>query len=289
MLSDFWGHGVPDGSEIEYAEHYLFTSPRMALSDARRFGEIGYDYMLLDEAEINRNAYYSEFLPKGDMRYFLAGSLTRGDAENAALAVQRSSRQGHVNEGEIRLMRSSAAAFPAGIWGHPAAKRRGTVTAHARGRLRLALRRRVACWRGRAGAFRQCRRPGLRAARDGIRFVRGRLEFPVSSAAELRKGARGSPAAEAGSWSLQPPGQFPFPARRAPPTMSSQSGRCNFRRATSPCGRACARLHPPRFHDRMAACLRALSSALPRQRPTSRRHSSKIFRSGSMRRRSGSA
>ena len=105
-LIDFWGHGVPDGSEIEYAEHYLFTSPRMALSDPRRFGEIGYDYLLLDEAGMNRDAYYSEFLAKGDMRYFLSGSLIRNERQNAAIAVQRSARQGHVDEAEIGMMRS---------------------------------------------------------------------------------------------------------------------------------------------------------------------------------------
>jgi len=106
IMTDFWGHGVPDGSDVEYAEHYVFTSPRMALSDPHRFGEIGYDYMLLDEAAMNRDAYYSEFLTKGDMRYFIAGALVRNDTENACVAVQRSPRQGHVGEADIELMRN---------------------------------------------------------------------------------------------------------------------------------------------------------------------------------------
>ena len=182
-LIDFWGHGVPDGSEIEYAEHYLFTSPRMALSDPRRFGEIGYDYLLLDEAGMNRDAYYSEFLAKGDMRYFLSGSLIRNERQNAAIAVQRSARQGHVDEAEIGMMRSLLPHFQQAY--------------ETTRRLRSAIQSKqmledafdwlsdgvIVVGEGGLVLFANASVQAFARRGDGIRIARGRLEFSASSAA----------------------------------------------------------------------------------------------------------
>ena len=182
-LIDFWGHGVPDGSEIEYAEHYLFTSPRMALSDPRRFGEIGYDYLLLDEAGMNRDAYYSEFLAKGDMRYFLSGSLIRNERQNAAIAVQRSARQGHVDEAEIGMMRSLLPHFQQAY----ETTRRLRSATQSRRMLEDAFD-----WlsdgvlvvgEGGLVLFANASVQAFARRGDGIRIARGRLEFSASSAA----------------------------------------------------------------------------------------------------------
>ena len=182
-LIDFWGHGVPDGSEIEYAEHYLFTSPRMALSDPRRFGEIGYDYLLLDEAGMNRDAYYSEFLAKGDMRYFLSGSLIRNERQNAAIAVQRSARQGHVDEAEIGMMRSLLPHFQQAY----ETTRRLRSATQSRQMLEEAFD-----WlsdgvlvvgEGGLVLFANASVQAFARRGDGIRIARGRLEFSASSAA----------------------------------------------------------------------------------------------------------
>jgi DNA-binding CsgD family transcriptional regulator len=183
QLTDFWSHGVPEGSELEYADHYIITGPRMALADPRRFGEIGYDYMLLDEAAMDRNPYYSEFLPKGDMRYFISGALLRNDEENAAIAVQRSARQGHVGEIEIKLMQSL---LPHLQRAYDATRRlRGSAQSQrmledafdwlSDGVLLIGQDGLVLFANSSAQAF---ARRG-----DGIRIVRGRIEFSLSSAA----------------------------------------------------------------------------------------------------------
>ena len=182
-LIDFWGHGVPDGSEIEYAEHYLFTSPRMALSDPRRFGEIGYDYLLLDEAGMNRDAYYSEFLAKGDMRYFLSGSLIRNERQNAAIAVQRSARQGHVDEAEIGMMRSLLPHFQQAY----ETTRRLRSATQSRRMLEDAFDWLsdgvIVVGEGGLVLFANASVQAFARRGDGIRIARGRLEFSASSAA----------------------------------------------------------------------------------------------------------
>jgi DNA-binding CsgD family transcriptional regulator len=182
-LTDFWSHGVPDGSDLEYAEHYLFTSPRMALSDPRRFGEIGYDYMLLDEAAMNRDAYYSEFLPKGGLRYFLAGSLIRSPLENAAIAVQRSPGQGHVDEAEVKLMRRLLPHIQQ-AYGTTRQLRSAVQSKH--------MLEETFDWLpdatllvGEDGLvlFANAAAQAFARRGDGIRIVRGRLDFSASSAA----------------------------------------------------------------------------------------------------------
>ena len=104
-LADFWSHGVPPGSELTYAEHYLAVSPRMKLSHWHHPGDIGYDYLVIDEAGIDADAYYSDFLAPSDMRYFLSVTLVQNASQLACLAVQRSPREGHVDREDIATMR----------------------------------------------------------------------------------------------------------------------------------------------------------------------------------------
>lgn len=105
LLTDFWAHGVPPGSELDYVDHFISISPRTALGFSPFTDIVGYDYMLLDEAAIDRDPYYSEFLRRGDLRYFVSASLTRTPEEFAVVAIQRSPRQGHVGKREIAMMR----------------------------------------------------------------------------------------------------------------------------------------------------------------------------------------
>lgn len=104
-LTDFWAHGIPPGSEIRYVENFISISPRIQLGFNERFDEIGYDYMLIDEAGIDRDAYYSDFLRPNGLRYFVSASLTRTAREYSCVAVHRSQRQGHVGARESDLMR----------------------------------------------------------------------------------------------------------------------------------------------------------------------------------------
>lgn len=103
-VKDFWSHGIPAGSEREYADHYISISPRVVLGFTQRAGEIGYDYMLVDDAAIDRDPFYSEFMGPAGMRYFVSGTLVQNRQEYSCFAVQRSRHQGHVGKREIRLM-----------------------------------------------------------------------------------------------------------------------------------------------------------------------------------------
>jgi DNA-binding CsgD family transcriptional regulator len=105
-VTDFWSHGIPAGSDVEYADHFISISPRVVLGFNQHAGDIGYDFMLIDDAGIDRDPYYSDFLGRADMRYFISGTLTRTPQEFACFAVQRSPRQGHIGKREIALMRA---------------------------------------------------------------------------------------------------------------------------------------------------------------------------------------
>jgi DNA-binding CsgD family transcriptional regulator len=104
-LRDFWSFGLPQACEMGYADHFMSVSPRVTYGLRQAAGEIGYDYMMLDEEQMRRDPFYSEFIPQFDLRYFVSVTLNPSARELAALAVQRSSRQGHVDNAEIALMR----------------------------------------------------------------------------------------------------------------------------------------------------------------------------------------
>lgn len=100
-----YAYGVPRPDEIAYAEHYVAMNPRLAAALRQKPGEAAWDYQILDEQGMDRNPFYAEFLARLDMRYAVAGILQAGEDEFGAFAVQRSAKQGHVDQREIALMR----------------------------------------------------------------------------------------------------------------------------------------------------------------------------------------
>jgi DNA-binding CsgD family transcriptional regulator len=102
----FHSWGVPEPQELAYLSHYAPLSPRFPPEVLRqRPGEINWDYRVLDETGIERNAFYMEFLAPLDMRYFIGGMLKTGPSEFGAFAIQRSARNGHADQAQIGLMR----------------------------------------------------------------------------------------------------------------------------------------------------------------------------------------
>ncbi|BCJ91878.1 hypothetical protein IZ6_26130 [Terrihabitans soli] len=104
QLTDFWGHGIPEGSDIAYSEHYISISPRVVLGFRSIQDEIGYDSQVIDEHAMNRDPFYSDFLGKCDLRYFMSGTIIQNPTEFACIALQRSPREGHVQQSEIDMM-----------------------------------------------------------------------------------------------------------------------------------------------------------------------------------------
>lgn len=97
-------HGIPPAQQIEYFEHYAAMNPRASFGMRQPNLEILWDYRILDEAEMDRDPYYCELLPRTGFRYFMSGVITRNPNEVAVTTVQRTSAQGHVAETEIALM-----------------------------------------------------------------------------------------------------------------------------------------------------------------------------------------
>jgi DNA-binding CsgD family transcriptional regulator len=103
-LTDFWGHGIPAGSDIAYSEHFMSISPRVQLGFRSAIDEIGYDSLVIDEDAMNSDAYYNDFLLQADLRYFVSGTMIQNPSEFACVALQRSPREGHVQQSEIDTM-----------------------------------------------------------------------------------------------------------------------------------------------------------------------------------------
>lgn len=96
---------VPLDLEKAYLDYWAPRSPRVIHGQHMKPGEVGWDYQILDEAAMDRDGFYSELLPLTDFRYFVSATLANSPAEYAVVAVQRSRRQGHVDEDEIAMMR----------------------------------------------------------------------------------------------------------------------------------------------------------------------------------------
>jgi DNA-binding CsgD family transcriptional regulator len=101
----FHSIGIPPVGEIEYADHYFAINPRVRAGLMTPAGHVHWDYQVLNEAAMQRDPFYAEFLPQIDLRYSVAGTIRQTEDEFAVFAIQRSQKQGHVGGTEIALMR----------------------------------------------------------------------------------------------------------------------------------------------------------------------------------------
>jgi DNA-binding CsgD family transcriptional regulator len=67
-------------------------------------GQVFYDSCMFDEAGIDRDPFYAEFLVHHDVRYFLSGVVERNRETQTMLTLARTPRQGHVGPQDIALM-----------------------------------------------------------------------------------------------------------------------------------------------------------------------------------------
>ena len=101
---EFHGFGLAPAHQLTYVRHYAALNPRIAVDLGKQPGTVGWDYLAVDEAAMDRSPFYAEFLAPQDLRYAISGILRSSRNEFAIVAVQRSPRQGHVGEAEIALM-----------------------------------------------------------------------------------------------------------------------------------------------------------------------------------------
>ena len=103
-LQWFCSAGIPSAAGKQYSDHFAALNPRVRPVLSQRAGEVCWDYKLMDEETMRRDAFYSEFLPSMGLRYFVSAVLEQTSDRIAVVAVQRSRRKGHVEKREIALM-----------------------------------------------------------------------------------------------------------------------------------------------------------------------------------------
>lgn len=89
-----------------YVSHYQFLSPRQALTYWQEPLTIAHDSMLINEEGMDKNPFYAEFLAGHGLRYFMSCHIDPAPNVSAALALQRRSDQGHVEDRDIAVFAS---------------------------------------------------------------------------------------------------------------------------------------------------------------------------------------
>lgn len=98
-----------------YIEDYHNLSPRPAAIAHPDAPDIQYDAQLGSDADLDRNPFYAEFLPRQGLRYFVSATLRFGDGLCGVVSVQRAPSAGHVDAQEIALLHALRAPLHAMI------------------------------------------------------------------------------------------------------------------------------------------------------------------------------
>ena len=102
--SAFHAVGVPTAARTPYVEHFATLNPRFPFVLRKSAGHVVWDHQIMDEDSMRRDPFYSEFLSHLGLRYFLGALLEHTSEKAAAVSVQRTRKQGHVDKREIALM-----------------------------------------------------------------------------------------------------------------------------------------------------------------------------------------
>jgi DNA-binding CsgD family transcriptional regulator/PAS domain-containing protein len=108
---EMYSCGMPGAEDVAFREDFAEINVRFPSVARQKRGQLLWDYMILDETAMNRAPFYTEVLPRFDMRYFVAAVVMKSSSEFAAVAVHRSARAGHVQRDGIAAMRVLAPHF----------------------------------------------------------------------------------------------------------------------------------------------------------------------------------
>ena len=100
----FAGDRLPDLGIEDYLNHYAKICPRIPYMATLSAGSVIGDYAFISEQEMDRDAFYADFLGGDDLRYFAAGILMNRPGMLGGAYVHRSPRQGHPEESELALL-----------------------------------------------------------------------------------------------------------------------------------------------------------------------------------------
>lgn len=104
-LTEFYSFGIPPANELAYLADYSALSPRLPYLLKLKPGEVLWDYIVLDEQQMNHDPFYSEFLAPVGFRYFIGATLQPTEQERTLFSVQRATKQGHAEKNHITAMR----------------------------------------------------------------------------------------------------------------------------------------------------------------------------------------
>jgi PAS domain-containing protein/DNA-binding CsgD family transcriptional regulator len=97
--------GIPQVESAQYLDQYAAMSPRLPAILGQRAGELGWDYKFFNEQGMERDPFYSDFLTRLELRYFITAVLEQTPDRLAVVTIQRTRKQGHVDSREMLLMR----------------------------------------------------------------------------------------------------------------------------------------------------------------------------------------
>jgi len=101
---DMHSYGMPGAEDIAFAADFPDLNIRMPFVVRGQLGELSWDYKFLDESVMRRASFYTEVLPRFDLRYFVAGVMLKTAGEVGWVAVHLSPRTGHVQQEGIATM-----------------------------------------------------------------------------------------------------------------------------------------------------------------------------------------
>lgn len=89
-----------------YESHYCRVSPRFLLQQRLPRGALAHDALIGDEAVLDRDEFYADFLPRYDLRYFIGVELACGANHTTVLSLQRAPARGRYTERDLEIFSS---------------------------------------------------------------------------------------------------------------------------------------------------------------------------------------
>jgi hypothetical protein len=72
---EFISQGLPTAAEMEYLDQYAALNVRIPSFLTAKIGDTSHDYAILDADAMARSPFYTEFLRRYDLRFFIPASL----------------------------------------------------------------------------------------------------------------------------------------------------------------------------------------------------------------------
>lgn len=99
------GNRLPELGVDDYLGHYASICPRIPYLATLAAGSVGHDLDFISEQQMDRDAFYADFLGPDDLRYFAAGILINQPGMLGGAYVHRTPRQGAADKATLSLLK----------------------------------------------------------------------------------------------------------------------------------------------------------------------------------------